>query len=104
MARLEIDIEETLISRLRSFQNVVHEIIEEELTFDDYVQVVIMQGLEKMLGDIIPADPETLWITIRRMAEENPGFVSQFIVEALRRGGEITQKDEAKKKLGFLRE
>jgi hypothetical protein len=78
----------------------VHGIIDEELSFDVYVQIVIIQGLEKMLGDVIPGDAKVLWDTIKTMAEENPDFVSEFIADALRRGAEITQKEEAKRKLG----
>lgn len=104
MARLQIDIDEGVLLRLQLFQNVAHEIIEEELPFDVYAQLVLMQGLEKMLRDIITTDAEVLWITVKGMAEENPEFVYQFVTDALRRGAGIVRTDEARQWAGFVRE
>jgi len=104
MAQLQIDTDEQVLRRLQCFQKVVQEILGEEMSFDTYLQLVILQGLEKMLRDVITADAEVLWVTVKGMAEENPEFVYQFITDALQRGADIVRRDEAQQWLGFVRE
>jgi len=104
VTRLDIDLDEDILKRLHHFQRVIHEILDEELAFDVYVQLVLIQGLEKMLGDVVTLDSEVLWATVKRMAEDNPEFIYDFVADSLRRGAEATQKEEAKRRLGFIKE
>ena len=87
---------------LESFKKVVDTIIEEEMPFPNYVEIVIDKGIKSLLSDIIPKEPEVLWNTIERISEANPEFFSEFVVEVLKRGEESNRK-AAKQKLGFVK-
>jgi len=87
---------------LESFKKVVDTIIEEEMPFPNYVEIVIDKGIKSLLSDIIPKEPEVLWNTIERISESNPEFFAEFVVEVLKKGEESNRK-AAKQKLGFVK-
>lgn len=87
---------------LESFKKVVDTIIEEEIPFPNYVEIVIDKGIKGLLSDIIPKEPEVLWNTIERISESNPEFFAEFMVEVLKKGEESNRK-AAKQKLGFVK-
>ena len=102
MAELKITMSDQSRNVLDSFKKVVDAVIEEEMPFSDYVELVIDKGIKGMMGDIIPREPQALWDTIERMSEANPEFFCEFVVEMLRRGEESNRK-AAKEKLGFIK-
>ena len=87
---------------LEGFKKVVDTIIEEEMPFPNYVEIVIDKGIKSLLSDIIPKEPEVLWNTIERISESNPEFFAEFVVEVLKKGEESNRK-AAKQKLGFVK-
>ena len=102
MAELKIIISDQSKKMLESFKKVVDTIIEEEMPFSDYVEIVIDKGIKGMISDIIPKEPDVLWNTIERISEANPGFFCEFVVEVLERGEE-SNREVAKQKLGFVK-
>ena len=76
-------------------------IIEEQLDFDTYVNIVIRRGIRGMIEDIIPRDPDILLNSILMMYESNPEFVASFI-NSVMTSGQV--REEAKERLGFIRE
>lgn len=102
MAEFKITVSEQTKKMLESFKKVVDTVIEEEMPFSDYVEVVIDKGVKGIMSDIIPKEPKVLWDTIERISEANPEFFSEFVVEVLKRGEESNRK-AAKEKLGFIK-
>jgi len=87
---------------LDSFKKVVDAIMEKEVPFSDYVDIVIDKGVKGIISDIIPKEPGVLWNTIERINEVNPKFFCEFVVEVLKRGEESNRK-AAKEKIGFIK-
>ena len=79
------------VKKLQSFKTVFDEIMEQETDFNDYVEVVLSEGLEKMLRDVIPEEHE--WDTLRVAFEKDNRFISGVIVDILSRGAEISQEE-----------
>ena len=79
------------VKKLMSFKTVFDEIMEEETVFDDYVEVVLSEGLEKMLRDVIPEEHE--WDTLRVAFEKDYKFISSVLVDILSRGAEISEEE-----------
>ena len=102
MAELNITISDQSKKMLESFKRVVEAIIEDEIPFPDYVEIVIDKGIKGMLSDIIPKEPDVLWNTIERISEANPAFFYEFVVEVLKRGEESNRK-AAKQRLGYIK-
>ncbi|TES87052.1 hypothetical protein E3J95_00425 [Candidatus Aerophobetes bacterium] len=103
MAELKITMSDQSKKMLKSFKKVVDTIIEEEMPFSDYVEIVIDKGIKGIMSDIIPKEPQVLWDTIERISEANPEFFCEFVIEVLKRGEESNRK-AAKEKLGFIKE
>ena len=103
MADTKIAISGQSKKMLESFKKVVDAVIEEEIPFPDYVDIVVDKGIKGIISDIIPKEPGVLWNTIERISEANPEFFCEFVVEVLKRGEESNRK-AAKQKLGFIKE
>jgi len=110
MAELKITVSGQSKKMLESFKKVVDTIIEEEMPFSDYVEIVISKGIKGIMSDIIPKEPQVLWDTIERISEANLEFFCEFVVEVLKRGEESNRKaakeklEAAKEKVGFIKE
>lgn len=102
MPKSRYQISDESLKVLMSFKKVVDAILEEDIDTTNYVDIVIDRGIKAMLSDIVPKDTDTLWKTIERISEVNPEFFFQFVVDALKQGGEIN-KAAAKEKLGFIK-
>ena len=100
MPEVKIELQEPYYSMLVSFKPVVETVIEGELDFDSYVVTVIWRGVQAILEDIVPKDPETLMKSIVLMHESNPEFVASFINRMLLEG---TERESAKQRLGFIK-
>ena len=68
--------------------------------WDTYIATLLWRAIKAMIEDVTPSDNPLLQQTLIKMHEENPEFVSNFIVKVIEAGG----KDQAKRKLGFIKE
>jgi hypothetical protein len=103
MPNLQASISEESNRMLVSFKKVVDAVLEEETDFGGYMDIVISQGVKKILNDVIaPKEIGLLWQTIELISKANPEFMSQFIVDMLKRGEEINRQG-AKQRLGFIK-
>lgn len=97
-----IEIEATTEQRIKAFQRVVEEILEEPVSEDVLVELIIHRGLRAMLSDVIGnVEPEILLESIFQMAEENPQFVYDFTAARLRDGA--STREAARRQLGFIK-
>ncbi len=81
-----VKISEETHRRLMALRMIVDVILGD--TFKDeseYVEFVLLAGIEKMLVDPLP-DNELLRKTIIAMFRENPEFVAEFIAKTIRSG------------------
>ena len=83
MPKLQVEVEAQLSERLAQFKQLAEAILEEEMSFNDYVALVIDLGLQKMIRDVTP-DEEMLQSTLIKMSEVNPGFVAKFMSDVLK--------------------
>jgi len=86
---MNVKLSEDVLKRLEPFKSVVEEVIGKKLEFDVYVALVLGEGMNSMLQDIInPQERNVLWQTVLAMFKENPDFISGFVASILKRGGE----------------
>ncbi len=92
MADVEIRISDKTHKKLVTFRKVIDAVLEEKLTNDnEYVELVIDIGLERMLQDPLPKE-EMLLKTMVAMFRENPEYVCDFIARTLEKGEEEKRK------------
>jgi len=95
----KIEISDEVYRRLRAFVKVIDAVLEEKLSdrIDEYAELVLSIGLERMLQDPLPKE-EMLLKTMVEMFKENPEFVSNFIAEKLKAGKRMLEEEEKIKK------
>ena len=101
----KVMISKEILERLRAFKKIINYVLEDKLEKEeDYVELVLSLGMDKMFEDLLPKDEECLLQkTIIAMFNENPEFVVNFVVNTLKRGEKI-QKEEAIYKKHIKRE
>ena len=98
MAKIEIIIPDDLKEKIDAYKKIVDTVLDGETEVNDYLKLVLSEGLKTLLKTVIPQDNETLWKTIENMSNENPKFVSNFVADILKRG-EIIKKEELKEEI-----
>jgi len=93
MTKIEIIVSDNLKVKLDAFKKIVDTVLEEKTRQNDYLNIVLSEGLKALLKTVIPQDNETLWLTIEKMSNENPEFVSNFVASTVEQGGEIKKED-----------
>jgi len=84
-----IEISHETYEKLEFFKRIVDAIVEEKLSFKDYVELVLSRGIASMLRDVIPKDVDILLNSIEQIFEAYPDSTSKFIVDTLKKGEEI---------------
>lgn len=98
----QITVSDSMYRRVLEFKQVIENVIEDTLDIDTCAEVILMQGLDSMLADLIgPLDHSTLLSSFQQMASRNPAEVYSYVVETLESGAVAQQKEALRRKLGF---
>jgi len=102
--RTTISISVAVLGRVRAFQPVVEAVVEEAFDIESLLDLVLERGLSCMLRDVIGSvDPDILVSSMDQMSVENPEFVYGFVADRIRSGADV-RKEEAKRRLGFIKD
>jgi hypothetical protein len=92
-----------MYARVTEFKHVVEAIIEEEISSDDCVELILGQGIDSMLTDLIGSlNQSTLLKSFQQLGSQYPTQVYRYVAETLRRGAAVQEREKMKRKLGFL--
>ena len=95
-----IDISEDLLARLHALRPLVEAVIESEISDDDLLELVLNQGLDGMLADIIgPQDAAILVVSFQQLAALHPAEVYAFVAQKLHEG--TIDPEAARQQIGF---
>lgn len=98
----EITISEEIYARVAEFKHVVEAIIEEEIGFDDCVALILGQGIDSTLADLLgPVDPTILLTSFQQLGSQYPAQVYRYVAETLRRGATVQEREKMRRRLGF---
>ena len=99
----EVIISEEVYARVGEFKQVVETVINEEISFEAYVELILGQGINSMLADLLSsAGSTTLLNSLQQLGSQYPGQVYQYISEVLRQGAAVREQEEMRRRLGFL--
>lgn len=87
--RSRIEISDKACQKLECFKRVIDVVLEKKLTFEEYVEPVLLRGIAYMLRDVIPQDVEVLLKSMEQIFDAYPDSTSKFIVDTLKKGEEI---------------
>lgn len=98
----QLQVSEGLLARITAFKQVLETVIGEELTFEDYVDLLLQQAVDSMLKDLLePLDPDLLLKSLQQMAAQYPNEVYGFVAETLRQGAAASAQEQVRRRLGF---
>jgi hypothetical protein len=102
MTKIKIELHNDLNTRLNAFKKIIDTVLEERIGKNDYLNIVISEGLKYLLKTVIPQDNETLWLTIENMASKNPKFVSVIIADTIKQGKTVNKEKLKEKMLPYI--
>ena len=98
----EIAISQEMHARIAEFKQVVEAVIEEEISFDDCVELILGQGIDSMLADLLGSvDQTTLLVSLQQLGSQYPAQIYRYVAEMLRRGAAVQERESMRRRLGF---
>lgn len=98
----EIVISQEMHARIAEFKQVVEAVIEEEISFDDCVELILGQGIDFMLADLlVSVDRTTLLASLQQLGSQYPAQIYRYVAEMLRRGAAGQERESMRRRLGF---
>ena len=99
----QIVISEEMLATLGAFTQVVEAVIDEEIALDECAGLILQQGINSMLGDLLGSvEPSVLLTSLGQLGSQYQKEVYGFIAETLKRGQAVQGRESLKHKLGFL--
>lgn len=99
----EITISEGMFARVAEFKHVVEAVIEEEISSEECVELILGQGIDFMLSDLLGSlDQTTLLKSFQQLGSQYPTQVYRYVAETLRGGAAVRGREKMKRQLGFL--
>jgi len=97
-----VEISEDMYRRVEEFRAVVEAVIEEEIDTDTCLEVILQQGMDSMLAELLgPQEPIILLQSIQQLASKHPAEVYQYVTETLRRGAMAQERERLRRRMGF---
>lgn len=97
----EVSISKDIHVRMKQFKQIIEAVIEEEIDFDKCADLVLSQGMDSMLIDIIGSvDQTTLLRSFQQLGSQFPGEVYGYVAETLRRGASNV-RERLRQQIGF---
>jgi hypothetical protein len=98
----EIVIPDEMLARVAAFTQVVEAVIDEKIGLDECVRLVLDQGINSILGDLLGSvEASVLLTSLEQLGSQYPKEVYGYIAETLRRGQAAQEREKLKHKLGF---
>ncbi len=86
-----VELEDKLYMDLKNFKNVFEAVVEKEIDFDNYVNLVLSFGLERMLRDAIPEGQE--WNTLLAIFEKDSKYICGLVSEIYKKGEGVSEEE-----------
>ena len=93
MIGLKLVISEELEKRIKALKIIIDSTLGESLENDkDYVELILVFGIDSILENILPKEEELLKKLITTMFKEDPEFISNFLAKVMDVGKEERSK------------
>lgn len=101
----EITVSKEIYERVVEFKQVVEAVLEEEISFDDCAALILGQGIDSMLTNLLGSvDATTLLNSLQQLGSKYPAQVYRYVADTLRRGAAAQERESMRQKLGFRRQ
>ena len=97
-----ITVSEELYARVVAFKQIVDALLEEEIGPDECAALILGQGMDAMLADILgPVDQPSLVRSFQLLGSQYPAQVYGFAAETLKGGAAAQERERIRRRLGF---
>jgi hypothetical protein len=97
----EVDLPDNLQKRLEAFKPLLEAVLEEQVSLEFCIQVVLERGLALMLTELIGSlEPHVLLASFQQLAAQHPDAVYGFVAETMKAGAAI-ERENARHRMGF---
>jgi hypothetical protein len=94
-------IPEHLYARIQAFKPVVEMVLEEPISEEDYVTLLLDRALPLMLAELIPHDASVLLQTLDGLAARHPTAIYGYVAEMLGTGAGKLDREAIRGRIGF---
>ncbi len=99
---VSLAVSDELNNRIEAFKPVIEAIVEESMSIEDCVTLILDRGLNSMLNDLLGAvDPAILLQSFHQLATQHPSEVYSFVASTLNTGAASIDRDKIKRQIGF---
>lgn len=98
----QVGIADETIAQVRAFRQVVEAVLEEDLEFDAYVDLLLRQGMDSMLADLLGSvDSSVLIKSFQQLGASHPEVLYSFVAGTLRAGELVEAQAKVRRQMGF---
>jgi hypothetical protein len=98
---LDCAIPAELHARLQAFRPVVETVIEEPISDNEFIALLLDRALPLMLAELIPHEVSVLLESLQGLAARHPAEVYAYVAEVLRSGAESINREALRRRIGF---
>jgi hypothetical protein len=98
---MAIAIPEELHERIRAFRPVVEAVLEEPISDEEYVALLLDRALPLMLAELVPHEVPVLLQSLQGLAARHPAEVYGYVADVLRGGAAAIDREALRWRIGF---
>ena len=100
----KITISKEMHARVVEFKHVVEAVMKEEFSNDGCAELILNQGIDSMLTDLLGPQDQTILIkSFQQLGDQYPIQVYRYVAEILKRGEAVQEQEKMRQKIiGFL--
>lgn len=97
-----VELNDHLYERLTAFKPLLEAVIEDEVSLEACIDLVLDHGLSAMLLDVIgDTEPRVLLASMQQLASQHPEVLYGFIASTMKAGGAEVEREKARHRFGF---
>jgi|SRR5579859_498808 len=99
----EVSVSKEVHARIKEFKQIVEAVIGEEIGLDACAELILGQGMDAILAEIIGSvDKTTLLKSFQQLGSQFPSEIYGYVAETLSRGVANQVKEEIRQRIGFV--
>jgi len=99
----KITISKEMYGRVIEFKHVVEAVIKEEISSDGCAELILSQGIDSMLADLLGSQSQTILLkSLQQLGSQYPMQVYRYVAEILKKGAAVQEQEKMKQKIGFI--
>jgi hypothetical protein len=90
-----------LHTRIQAFKPVVEMVLEEPISDEDYMALLLDRALPLMLAELVPHEVPVLLQSLQGLAARHPAEVYGYVADVLKGGAATIDREALRRRIGF---